>query len=339
MSKPANQAAWYVAASQRPLEVKSAPYPAPSPHDVVIKNAAIAINPIDYKLQRFPFFPIDFPGLLGEDVAGEVVEIGDKVTRVKVGDRVMGLADGLFTKNYSRSAFQLYTACGEDVVAPIPKSISYEVASTVPLCLTTATFGLFQKDMLGLSLPGLHAEPKGQVVLVWGGASSVGCNAIQLCCTAGYDVFTTASSRNSGLAKSLGASQVFDYTKTSVVDDLATALAGKNLAGILDCINVNNAIQSCTSVRDASDKLDVKIATVLEIPDGMLKTSRIFALSLRQNELANAVFQDFLPQALEHGKFVPAPEPLIVGTGLESIQEALETSEKGVSAKKVVVRL
>ena len=339
MSKPKNQAAWYVSASQKPLEIRSAPYPSAKGHEVLIKNAAVAINPIDQKLQQFPFFPFDFPGLLGEDVSGEVLEVGDQVTNLKVGDRVLGLAGGLFEKTYSQCAFQNYTICGDDVVSRIPDSMSFESAATIPLGLATAAVGLFQKDMIGLSTPTHDSKPNNQLVLIWGGASSVGCNAIQLSRAAGYQVLTTASVKNSSLVKSLGAQQVFDYKSPSVVEDIATALKGKTLAGILDCINVGNAIESCNAVRDASNNKDKTIATVLAIPPGMPGVSRIFALSLRQNELAKAIYTDFLPRALEQGTLVPAPEPLIVGTGLESIQKGLDLSEEGVSAKKIVVKL
>jgi hypothetical protein len=54
---------------------------------------------------------------------------------------------------------------------------------------------------------------------------------------------------------------------------------------------------------------------------------------------STALFGDFLPKALETGEFVAAPEPVVVGKGLESIQAACEYQQKGVSAKKVVVLL
>ena len=47
--------------------------------------------------------------------------------------------------------------------------------------------------------------------------------------------------------------------------------------------------------------------------------------------------RDFLPRALAEGQFVPAPEPLIAGTGIEKIQDAMEMVKKGVSARKVIV--
>lgn len=58
-----------------------------------------------------------------------------------------------------------------------------------------------------------------------------------------------------------------------------------------------------------------------------------------ENEVGKAVYQDFLPQAMEQNRFVPAPEAQVVGKGLEKIQEAMDMCKKGVSAKKLVVTL
>jgi hypothetical protein len=57
------------------------------------------------------------------------------------------------------------------------------------------------------------------------------------------------------------------------------------------------------------------------------------------SEVGKVIFKDFLPQALADGKYVAAPAPMVVGKGLESIQEAFKIQQKGVSAKKVVVSL
>lgn len=61
--------------------------------------------------------------------------------------------------------------------------------------------------------------------------------------------------------------------------------------------------------------------------------------SVAHSPYANVVYHDFLPEALASGKFRATPEPLVVGVGLETIQEALGVQKKGVSAKKIVVSL
>lgn len=94
---PPNRAAWLVADKANPLEVREAKYTRPGANEIVVKNAAVAINPIDWLKQEMGslvFSWIKCPFVLGMDVAGEVVEIGNAVTRFKVGDRVIGHAVG-----------------------------------------------------------------------------------------------------------------------------------------------------------------------------------------------------------------------------------------------------
>ena len=66
---------------------------------------------------------------------------------------------------------------------------------------------------------------------------------------------------------------------------------------------------------------------------------QMFALSIRLNHVGRAVWEEYLPKALEKGSFVPAPEPLVAGHGLESVQVGVDLLRKGVSARKVVVTL
>lgn len=109
--------------------------------------------------------------------------------------------------------------------------MAYEDAAVLPLALSTAACGLFQKDQLGLEYPSATAKPTGKTLLVWGGSTSVGSNAIQLAVAAGYDVIATASPRNFDYVKGLGAGQVFDYNSSTVVADIVAALHGRTIAG------------------------------------------------------------------------------------------------------------
>jgi hypothetical protein len=68
-------------------------------------------------------------------------------------------------------------------------------------------------------------------------------------------------------------------------------------------------------------------------------TKFIFGSSLVENEVSRAIYVDFLPKALVSGRYVAAPDPLIVGRGLEGLFAGLEAQQKGVSARKVVVTL
>lgn len=179
-----NKAAWLNADKATPLEVKNAPYTSPSKGEIVIKSHAIAINPVDRIIQdsgSFMFPWIKFPFVLGTDVAGEVVELGLGVTRFKVGDRVTAHATGMHKDHMSASggAFQEYVVLLEHMTSPIPDSMSFETASVMPLGLSTAACGLFEKDQLALQYPSVTPQPTGKTILIWGASTSVGCNTVQ----------------------------------------------------------------------------------------------------------------------------------------------------------------
>lgn len=180
---PSNQAAWLSAKSARPLEIKSAPYTPPGPNEIVVKNHAIAINPLEWIKQiagNYIFSWIKYPFIMGSDLAGEVFVVGKGVTRFKVGDRVIGHAVGMDPKSNksSEGAFQEYTVIRTNLASPIPDSLSYEDACVLPLCASTAACGLFMKDFLALQYPTVSPKPTGKTLLIWGGSTSVGSNAI-----------------------------------------------------------------------------------------------------------------------------------------------------------------
>lgn len=94
----------------------------------------------------------------------------------------------------------------------------------------------------------------------------MGCNAIQLAVAAGYEVVTTASPKNFELVKKLGASLVFDYNSKTITEDLIAAFKGKTMAGVVDCINSDGAIECCIDVVVASEGKK-SIATSLFPPE------------------------------------------------------------------------
>jgi len=370
---PTNAAAW-LGAKQAKLEIKPAPYTPPRENEIVIRNHAVAINPIDWILQdvgSFIFPWIKYPFILGSDCAGEVAEVGLKVTRFKVGDRVLGHAIGTDKKRNraAEGAFQEYTVLLAGMSSPIPTNLPYESAAVLPLGLSTAACGLFQKDHLALEYPSLTPKPNGKTVLIWGGSTSVGSNAIQLAVAAGYEVITTASPTNFEYVTRLGAAQVFDYHSKTVVQAVTQALEGKNFAGALaigagsaePCADIVSAAKGVKFISTASTSVSFgslppragtgailpvllrivgsTIAFTIKLKMRHIGTKAIFGTTLADNEVGSLIYNNYLPQALAAGSFVAAPEPQIIGKGLEQIQPGLELQKKGVSARKLVVSL
>ena len=368
---PTNTAAWYLAKYAK-LEVGPAPYTPPRADEIVVRNRAVAINPVDWALPRmggvgFPW--IKTPTVLGSDVAGDVVEVGAEVSRFKVGQRVFGHALGTSKARFgpSQGAFQNYTVLVEHMVSPIPDAMSYEHAAVLPLGASTAACGLFQRDYLALQHPSSPPRPTGKTLLVWGGSTSVGSNAIQLGVAAGYEVVSTASPRNFDYLRGLGAGQVFDYNSKTVVREIVSAFNDKTIASAIavgvgstaPCFDVVHACKGDKFVATASAAVPLSalperggltpammfkfvtsgIALAVRARTQGVRTRFIFGDSLADNEVGPMIYRDFLPKALAAGTFVAAPEPLVVGHGLEAIQTAFDAQRKGVSARKIVVTL
>lgn len=370
---PTNQAAWITQKNATPLVVKSAPYPTPKANEIVIKNAAVAINPVDWMLQLvghlgFPW--ITYPAIFGADMAGEVVEVGSEITRFAVGDRVLAVSTGLDPdrNNHAEGAFQNYSIAVENLASQIPADLPYENAAVLPLGLATAASGLFLEDFLNLQWPTIPSKgPTGKAVLIWGGSTSVGSNAVQLAAAAGYEVFSTSSPRNFEYVKKLGASQVFDYNSKTVVKDIVDALSDKDVAGAMaigensvgfciDILATTKGNKFVTEIGGANlpSEGGIGFLTIARLSFDMISTNLsvrykkmrtgvsgkfVWGSDLKKTDLGNAIFGEFLPKALAEKSYIAAPEPDVVGHSLEDVQQALDLQRRGVSAKKLVVKL
>lgn len=371
---PSNKAVW-LPAKHAQLVLETAPYTSPRENEIVVKNRAVAINPNDWLTQSMGSIVLPwtkYPFVLGSDVAGVVVEVGSAVSRFKVGDRVLGHAVAADKKrnNPAEGGFQEYTVLLENMAAPIPDTLSFENAVVLPLGLSTAASGLFQKDQLALQHPSAQPKPAGKVLLIWGGSTSVGSNAIQLAVAAGYEVITTASPKNFDYVRSLGATQVFDYRSRTAVRDIIASLRGRQIAGALAlgvgsaeaCLDIVHASRGAKAIALATPSVSfenaplgsgrmswliptmarligVNIALMAKARMRGIRVKYIFGTSLMENEVSRMIYGDFLPGALAKGSYAAVPAPSVFGHGLERIPAAVEAQKHGVSARKLVVTL
>lgn len=311
----------------------------------------MAVNPVDAitgPIRRVVTPWVRYPTVIGTDAAGVVVEVGAGVTRLRPGDRVLGYAAGQerARNTPAEGAFQQYVTVLERVCTPIPDQLSFERAAVLPLGLATAAAGLFELDQLGLRPPTAGVGPTGDVVLVWGASTSVGCSAVQLARASGYTVLATAGTHNHDLVRSLGAEAVLDYRDTDVDEAVTAALGRRELAGTV-AIGAGSLTHALRVVRRSAGTKRIASA----YPDPVTRTRALLARThgLRvssiwggtpvRSRVGPAVFQDFLPQALAEGRFHPAPEPVVTGSRLHDLPGALDVLRAGVSARKIVVTL
>lgn len=190
------------------LKVEERPDPKPGTGEVLVRVRACSLNAADWHIVRAdPFVARLMVGLfkprhnvLGCDLAGEVEAVGPGVTRFKAGDAVMGEMG-----SSGWGAFAERVCAPEGVLALKPANISFDEAAAAPLAGVTALQGLRRDGRL---------EP-GERVLVNGASGGVGTFAVQLAKVLGGNVTAVCSPRNLELARSLGADQVLDYTRTN----------------------------------------------------------------------------------------------------------------------------
>ncbi len=202
------------------LKVVSRPVPSVGQGDVLIKVVLAGVNRPDV-LQRQGAYPPP-PGasdLLGLEVSGEVVALGDDVEGLHIGDKVCALTNG--------GGYAQYCVVPAGQCLPIPNGLSVEEAALVPETFFTVWFNLFLQG-------GLKA---GQSLLVHGGTSGIGTTAIQMAGALGATVYTTAGSDEKCAAcLKLGAKRAINYKSEDFVEVIKELTDGKGVDMVLDMV-------------------------------------------------------------------------------------------------------
>ena len=201
-------------------------YPTPSPAkgQVLVKIAASGINPLDLKIKagQAAHAQTKPPAILGLDLAGTVVAVGEDVTRFQPGDEVYGMTGGIAG---IPGTLAEYAAVDQDLLAPKPKNLTMREAAALPLIFITTWEGLIDRAQI-------HRD---QTVLVHGGAGGVGHIAIQLAKARGANVFTTISPAKQHLIEKYGAASI-DHTTLSPEEYLQQYTDGEGFDVVFDTV-------------------------------------------------------------------------------------------------------
>ena len=247
------------------------------------------------------------------------------------------------TGNHDHAAYQEYTILKAPGTIPIPESMSFRQAATLPTAVAIATMILF--DSLYLSREA--AANSGKPVLIWGGASTVGAMTIQLAHRFGLTVYTTASERHHARLRGLGASVVVDYNSLEAVDDILTAAsrAGAQISCAVDAISKPTTLKFVTDVLKKSSAPTKKLVHTAPLfgkldssPGVELKYVNATEIGSRRQDLLTWMCQDVLPEWLQGGDIVPQ-KYRVIGGGLQGLQAGLDVLREGVSGEKLVVEL
>jgi NADPH:quinone reductase-like Zn-dependent oxidoreductase len=174
------------------IKYEDYPDPRPKPGEVLVKVAAAGINPID-TLQRNgdkkEWQPLTFPAVLGWDLSGTVVGLGDGVRDLVVGDKVFGWADHSYAE---------LCAVKADLLAKVPRGLELDQAAALPLVSAT-----------GIQLISVAGQAeRGQRVIVSGANGAVGRCAVLTAKDLGCTVIAGVRAKDAGAASQLGTDEV-----------------------------------------------------------------------------------------------------------------------------------
>ncbi|TEB33451.1 GroES-like protein [Coprinellus micaceus] len=328
-----------------PYALADVPVPKPGKGEVLLKIHSAALNPVDWKLQKYGFFLETYPATLGSDIAGEVIELGDGVTELSIGDKVF--TQGIIGDN-NQSGFQQYATADAATVAKLPSNLTYDDVSTIPVAFTAPYVGLYNVSPHGLGFdtpvrPENRGKYRGVPIVVLGGSSAVGYFTLQLARLSGFSpIITTASARHESSLTAAGATHVLDRN-APVTKAKIQAITTSPIKTVVDAIsNAETQRQGFEILSSGGKQLLVLQPESFWESEGKEqdKTGVQVTGSKRypqHADLAKELYKKFTG-LLENGDIKPHNVEVLPG-GLNGIADGLKRLEEGkVSNTKLVSR-
>ncbi|ETS63371.1 hypothetical protein PaG_01652 [Moesziomyces aphidis] len=316
--------------------------------EVLIKNVAVASNPKDWKLALYGLYE----GIEGNDVAGHIAAVGANVRHLSKDDRVIAFTRMASGDKYG--AYQPYTVAPAWTTAKLADNVFLEDGATLPLAVTTAFVGLY--DKLGLPEPTSDGKPAPEAdkatVLVWGASSSVGAYVAQLAKISGFNTVAVAgAARDAVEALGIPASKIVDYRaeRATVIENINKAAGGSAFTHVYDCISTQETVNTIVELLSTPPNQGGKVTTVLnsayDDADANAKLSKEKGISFDRTmcgsvhadkkEFGTRWFKQVTDWA-EEGKLQPNKVQLLEG-GLDGIPAGLKLlQENKVSNRKLV---
>ncbi|MCJ8240409.1 NAD(P)H-quinone oxidoreductase [Peteryoungia algae] len=306
------------------------PLPSPRTGEILVKVAAAGVNRPDVAQRQGAYPPPkDASPILGLEIAGEIVALGDGVTDFQIGDQVCALANG--------GGYAEYCSVPATQALPYPKGYDAVKAAALPETFFTVWANLFQ--MAGLT--------EGETVLIHGGSSGIGTTAIQLARAFGATVYATAGSAEKCAAcMDLGAARAINYKAEDFVEIVREETGGKGVDVVLDMIGAAYfernlqvlAKDGCLSIIAFLGGSTVEKANLSPI---MVKRLTVTGSTMRprSQEEKRAIRDDLMTQVwprLERGDLAPVIHSVLP---FESVVEAHRLMESSAHIGKIVLKL
>jgi NADPH:quinone reductase-like Zn-dependent oxidoreductase len=285
------------------LTYEDVPLPEPAAGEVLVKTIAVSINPIDYKLRRGDLkemVPLEFPAILGRDLSGEVVALGEGTSGFKIGERVFGLVNHTYAE---------YVVCKSTDLARIPAELNAIDAAALPLVLLT-----------GAQVIELGVRPRsGEMVLITGAIGGVGRTAVHVAKQHGAHVIAGVRSSQRIEAENLGADRVIalddvrEIAALPELDAIADMVGHEAIDLLLPHIRKNGVLATVVGTPPSAAGRELRVAQVWAQPD-----------SARLEELGSEVAKGLFS--------IPINERL----NLSQIREAQQMAENGGIGKIIL---
>lgn len=312
------------------------PVPAPRGHELLVKVAAVSVNPVDYKVRTNSAKDkeLDTPKIIGYDAAGTVEAVGDKVTLFKKGDEVFYAGD--INKAGSNAEYQLID---ERIVGKKPSSLTIEQAAAMPLTALTAWELFF--DRMRIS-----EKNKGKTILLIGGAGGVGSIAIQIAKKiAGLTVIATASRPETiEWCKKMGADHVVNHK--DLVNEVRKA-GFQQVDFIADFVDINFYWDAVAELIKPQGHIASITGSAAPIALNKLKGKSVsFSWELmftrptfetddliEQHHILNRV-----SKLLDTGTLISTHQQTLIGLSADNFKQAHAQLESGTTIGKLVIR-
>jgi NADPH:quinone reductase-like Zn-dependent oxidoreductase len=239
------------------LELREVSEPKTGPGQVKVRVVGASINPIDWKLRegaKRPGVDLELPAILGRDAAGDVVEIGAGVTRLRVGARVAGLVWGAYGER---------VVANEEAWAEVPENLDLVDAAAIPLITLT-----------GAELVDEGVRPRASdTVLVTGASGSVGRVAVFVAKSRGVKVWAGVRRAQKGAAAALGVEGVValedevDCRRLPPLDGVADTVGGPTMQKLLERVRSGGTVGTVVGEPAGARERGLEVRHVWAHPD------------------------------------------------------------------------
>ncbi|MDU9367302.1 NADP-dependent oxidoreductase [Klebsiella sp. 141203] len=290
------------------LSVTEGDKPVVQPGELLIRVAAVGVNPLDWKLlvgSMKDHMPTPFPFTPGLEGSGIIEAIGAGVTGYALGDRIYGR---------SRAMVAEYAVMQPDMVAKVPENISLIQAAAIPSSAQVAYSALHDVAQIRA----------GQKILIHGASGGVGQYAVQLAALAGAEIWATTSSVNVDTVKHMGADHVIDYQQQPFED----VVQGMDV--VLNMVNDDLEQRSWSVLRNGG--LLISLLRQPVIPDAAVLQNKkgLFMRGVQGSHMGT------INQLVDAGKIAPNIDSVF---DLTDVAAAYRKSRGGHVRGKILLRI